>query len=275
MDQDKRAIIIREIQYWKRNRLLPEHYCDFLLNLYGSGQAESGAARERSAVAAMRDGGGLLWIAATGILVTIAIFALNFNVFPLPLQMMASLLFVISLFIFGVKVASRSLPIAYLSLGAGCLLMLIVGEWLLIDHVSGQPGWAIGYLAFCCLIWTIFGAWLRLAFLSFSGLTGMLFVYAWLLNLWLDPLYGAWLQLAWIVASALFLWIARTAGRNLRSLGRSCFIVGGIAWLAPEIMVAIFGGELTALLQLALVGKIVAAGILLMIFRKKWIEWVV
>jgi len=275
MDQDKRAIIIKEIQYWKRTRLLPEHYCDFLLNLYSSGQGEASAARERSTIVAARDSGGWLWFAAIGIIATAVIFALNFSVFPFLLQIAASVLFVIALIIFGIKVASRSMPVAYLSLGAGCLLMLIAGEWMLVQHGFERSGWAIGYLALCCLIWTIIGAYLHLAFLCFSGLTGILFVYAWLLSLWLDPLYGVPLQLAWIMAAALFVWLAYTARQKLRSLGRNCFVEGCLAWLAPEIMAAIFGNELTVGLQVAMVGKIIVLGLLLMIFRKRWIEWVV
>ena len=37
MDQQRKAIIIHEIKYWKDNHLLPEHYCDFLLALYTEG----------------------------------------------------------------------------------------------------------------------------------------------------------------------------------------------------------------------------------------------
>ncbi|GAA0362701.1 hypothetical protein [Bacillus horti] len=36
MDQ-KTKVVIQEIKYWKKNKLLPEHYCDFLLALYTEG----------------------------------------------------------------------------------------------------------------------------------------------------------------------------------------------------------------------------------------------
>ncbi|VEI07661.1 hypothetical protein [Kurthia zopfii] len=29
-DQQKKAVILKEISFWKTNSLLPEHYCDFL-----------------------------------------------------------------------------------------------------------------------------------------------------------------------------------------------------------------------------------------------------
>jgi hypothetical protein len=275
MDQDKRAVIIREIQYWKRSKLLPEQYCDFLLNLYSSGEREASAARDHSAMAAMRDSNVLLWIAALGIIAMLTIVALNFNVFPFPLQITASMLFVIALIVFGIRIVRRNIAIAYLSLGAGCLLMLLAGEWMLITHGYGQSGWAIGYLALCCMLWTFIGSYLRLAFLCFSGLTGILFVYAWLQTVWLEPLYGVWLQLAWLLAAVLFIALARQAGQRLRPLGRVWFIEGCIAWLAPEIMEAIFGSELSLGLQVVLISKIIVAGLLLLIYRKRWIEWVV
>ncbi|WP_071395798.1 hypothetical protein [Bacillus tuaregi] len=37
MQDSRKQIIINEITYWKKNRLLPEHYCDFLLAIYTEG----------------------------------------------------------------------------------------------------------------------------------------------------------------------------------------------------------------------------------------------
>lgn len=39
MNRRRRETIIREIEYWKRSRLLPEHYCNYLLALYTEGDA--------------------------------------------------------------------------------------------------------------------------------------------------------------------------------------------------------------------------------------------
>ncbi|WP_087971699.1 hypothetical protein [Oceanobacillus rekensis] len=35
---DRTAVIVKEIKYWKEHRLLPEKYCDYLLALYTNGQ---------------------------------------------------------------------------------------------------------------------------------------------------------------------------------------------------------------------------------------------
>jgi hypothetical protein len=39
-DNNRINIIINEINYWKRNKLLPETYCDYLLALYTKGESE-------------------------------------------------------------------------------------------------------------------------------------------------------------------------------------------------------------------------------------------
>lgn len=41
MEDERRAIIITEIKYWKEHKLLPEQYCDYLLALYTEGEDES------------------------------------------------------------------------------------------------------------------------------------------------------------------------------------------------------------------------------------------
>ncbi|WP_252502925.1 hypothetical protein [Sporosarcina sp. Marseille-Q4943] len=40
MNAQRKKIITAEINYWKQNKLLPEHYCDFLITLYTQGDHE-------------------------------------------------------------------------------------------------------------------------------------------------------------------------------------------------------------------------------------------
>lgn len=37
MTNPRKKIILNEILFWKQNKLLPEHYCDFLAALYTEG----------------------------------------------------------------------------------------------------------------------------------------------------------------------------------------------------------------------------------------------
>lgn len=38
MKDNRKIIILKEIHFWKRNRLLPEQYCDYLIALYSEGE---------------------------------------------------------------------------------------------------------------------------------------------------------------------------------------------------------------------------------------------
>ncbi|MDW0117374.1 hypothetical protein QTL97_10545 [Sporosarcina thermotolerans] len=40
MSNQRKKTIITEIKYWKENKLLPEHYCDYLITLYTQGEQE-------------------------------------------------------------------------------------------------------------------------------------------------------------------------------------------------------------------------------------------
>lgn len=41
MNPKRKQIIMSEIKYWKQNKLLPAHYCDFLITLYAQGEEEN------------------------------------------------------------------------------------------------------------------------------------------------------------------------------------------------------------------------------------------
>lgn len=59
MDLQKRKIIVSEIEYWRKNQLLPEHYCIFLLNLYTEGTHQESSAAGREMNTAKRSEPGL------------------------------------------------------------------------------------------------------------------------------------------------------------------------------------------------------------------------
>ncbi|AGT32820.1 membrane protein [Geobacillus genomosp. 3] len=52
MNRRRRETIIREIEYWKRSRLLPEQYCDYLLALYTEGDGRPRSRQRPGSLAA-------------------------------------------------------------------------------------------------------------------------------------------------------------------------------------------------------------------------------
>ena len=47
MDEQRKQVIINEINFWKQNNMLPEHYCDYLLAIYTKGNKEDEHAKQR------------------------------------------------------------------------------------------------------------------------------------------------------------------------------------------------------------------------------------
>ena len=41
MNVNRKQIIISEIKHWKQSKLLPGHYCDFLITLYAQGEDDT------------------------------------------------------------------------------------------------------------------------------------------------------------------------------------------------------------------------------------------
>jgi|HigsolmetaAR203D_1030402.scaffolds.fasta_scaffold00016_79 hypothetical protein len=269
MSQDKRAVIIREILYWKKHRLLPEHYCDFLLNLYGNDGEHAATAAYRTKGSRVRR--SLMWALALGVITIISIFATYFNAFPLPMQITSAIVGVIVLLIAGMFLRAVSVPLAYLSLGAGSLIILAAGEWLLMEHGWYTPFRALGYLSVCCAIWFALGAYLRLTSFQLCGLLGTAFIYGWVLADVSGSLYGIGIQVAWIAAAVLFLWLGRIVRTVNDSTARAMIAMSFLCLSGPECMLAV-SGDLTELAAagplLVMTGKLIAAAGLL-VWRQK------
>lgn len=92
MQDQRKTIIVKEIAYWKENKMLPEHYCDYLLTLYteGNGVEENTISKKRS--------GFLLSSLLFFSFIPITIFLLYFTELSFILQMAISLIFLIFCF---------------------------------------------------------------------------------------------------------------------------------------------------------------------------------
>ena len=47
LDEKRKKIILDEVQYWKKTKLLPEQYCDYLIALYSHGEMTSNVQVEK------------------------------------------------------------------------------------------------------------------------------------------------------------------------------------------------------------------------------------
>ncbi|MBT2695031.1 hypothetical protein [Bacillus sp. ISL-55] len=166
MDDHRRKIITNEIKYWKQNRMLPEHYCDFLLNLYTEGSLEADSARRKMPNRTK----GFLGLILIGLL-SLSVFLFYFTELSLFLQTALIIFFgmttlsaafymfrksffdliplltaALLLLITSVQAAEIIFPdhpvILYIVAGLNCLLWITVGmKWKLVSFkLSGVIG---------------------------------------------------------------------------------------------------------------------------------------
>lgn len=106
MRKERKEIVIREIKHWRKSKLLPEHYCDFLLTLYmeGEGAEETSFFKKFTLIP-------LIMVYAM-FLLTVLIF--YFTQFPLLLQIGIAIIFAVAIFMIAKQVEQHSLLLARL-----------------------------------------------------------------------------------------------------------------------------------------------------------------
>ncbi|SFI61173.1 hypothetical protein SAMN02799624_01631 [Paenibacillus sp. UNC496MF] len=274
MDQERRKTIVKEIEHWQRTKLLPEQYCDFLLNLYlEEGESRKPASFAGRAAVVVKEASAKQWLLTFGIFSLICFIVLYFNVFHPVLQIAVSVTGVYTLLILGQKYRIRSESAGLGLIGAGMLLMLGAGLYMLQLHELQAWGWKAGLLSACALAWVAFGIGARIPLLHLCGWLASFLVYAWLLaNKTNAP---AWyeIQLYWVPLSFVFGWFSWFVQRWTKPAASMLFAAGALAWFMPELYAALFA-DAAGGIQLQLIVKIIAGGALLFSLRKQWIAWV-
>lgn len=80
MDEQRRETIIREINYWKQSKLLPETYCDFLLTLYTEGDPGTSSRLKTSRSLAMKGFISFIFVLLLFIVTIINIYFTNYSI---------------------------------------------------------------------------------------------------------------------------------------------------------------------------------------------------
>jgi len=274
MDQERRKVIVKEIDYWQRSKLLPDHYCDFLLNLYLDQEAErprqGWGGRAASAVSQSSGKSWFLVIASTSL---ICLIVLYFNVFHPLLQTALALSFVLAFLWSGLRYRSRSEPTGLGLIGAGMLLMVGLGLYMLHLHDLNAWGWSTAYLIFCSLFWVAFGAGARIPVLHFAGWAAAILVYSLLLSKNAGEPEWYEVQLYWVPVACVFGWFSWFVHRWSKQASGVLMATASLLWFMPEIYTILFL-EHPVWLQTELIGKIVLGGALLFGLRKRWVAWV-
>ncbi len=272
-------MIVKEIEQWRRSKLLPDQYCDFLLNLYADPDEVRPASPAAShaigkAFHTVQQATGKQWLLTFGTFTLISFVVLYFSRFHPALQIGLLSLFVLLLLWVGERFRKRNEWSGLLVSSCGMLLMLCGGLYTLHLHGLQEWGWTIGLLGFCSLFWIVYGMKRKMPVLHLCGWLAMLLVYGFLLTRYTaDPKWYE-IQLYWIPLAMLFGWASWFVHRWSKGISAILFLICAISWLAPECYSLLALGNMQWI-QMQLLIKFVIGGGTLFLLRKQWTVWVV
>ncbi|GIP39626.1 hypothetical protein J31TS4_29060 [Paenibacillus sp. J31TS4] len=273
MEPDKRDYLIQEIRQWRRSKLLPEHYCDFLLNLYAAEPEEKTASWHGLTPAELRGMKGTSWFAIIGLIGIICYLGFHFTSFSQPMQTILLLAGSAIGLAFGYRFRARKSVLARIGFGLGALLVLYAG----LDYLQAQgaSAWVVaGFTAVCAVGWMLLGLMSGIGLFHFAGWVVLLLVYGWLLYRYIPAFNWPLTQMAWLPPSAVMLWSGWLLHHKNRAPAGVLFFIGVLLWFAPELFGMLLPEVRGGIVQASFLVKLAAAGVVLFAFRKKWTEWV-
>ncbi|MFT8320359.1 MAG: hypothetical protein ABF649_05575 [Bacillus sp. (in: firmicutes)] len=166
MDDNRKKVIIKEIVYWKENRMLPEHYCDYLLSLYTEGNQpiQEGTKKAKHKYSGLF----LLFIPATIVL-------LYFTELSFILQIAISLIFltfcIAGIYFYRHKNSAVDIPAA-----VAALIVLLASVYVIFYFFSHNFNYVSIVLCINCVIWFVFGKKYKLLYFTISSIIGFVII---------------------------------------------------------------------------------------------------
>ena len=175
MANQRKQIIINEITFWKQNKLLPEHYCDFLMTLYTEGtyQGEEPAGNAKQSVKGREKRQGR-WMFLLFPAVAVALFVLLFTLDSLWLVGIPALLLAIASVAGAFYYAKKNellAPVLYIS---GALLLFGLSVKLSLAYFPKNNTALYSVLIGNSLFWLLSGWKMKLIYFTVSGVLGLL-----------------------------------------------------------------------------------------------------
>ncbi|MBP2241655.1 hypothetical protein J2Z40_002227 [Cytobacillus eiseniae] len=172
MDENRKTIIVNEITSWKKNRMLPEQYCDYLLALYteGNQQEEVGGKRKRDRFWKNH----FLFI----LFIPLTLVLIHFTELSITLQITFSILFILIGVIFTIYFCRKGILLQIPFIVSAFILLFSSVEF--ISRIfPDQSSLLYATLIANCLIWILSGWKLKIQALLISGVLGitMLIIY--------------------------------------------------------------------------------------------------
>ncbi|WII39308.1 hypothetical protein [Paenibacillus thiaminolyticus] len=281
MDPQQRQWMAQEIARWRKNRLLPAAYCNFLAQLYdvpldapeeGSNQpARSWADR----IGSFRP---MSWMVVFFIFVLFCIVGFYFTAFAAPMQI--GVIAVPALVLTALAWRSRKTNLRRTRWRAQLACLTLSGGGWLVLQAQGWPAWwpSVVWLVVSALAWLLCGMLARSGWMQGAGWLHAAAAYGCILQIAMTDLTLGESQWLWLPESALFVWMAWAVHRLSPRASAGLLIASAGLWFMPEAVwiAARAWSQLEADQELLsfLLGKWIILWCSAFYFRKQWVKWI-
>ncbi|MFF0827116.1 hypothetical protein ACFYU8_09570 [Brevibacillus sp. NPDC003359] len=301
MDDQRKRTIIAEIENWRRNHLLPEHYCIFLLNLYTEGDrpntpASAGGNERVETAPGVLSGKGnssssvkntyaprtvspvtgkmvVAWLLGAFVIAGLILLAFHFNRFQTPMQITIFACFALVFYILGFAYRRSSPPLTHLFLALS-FVILIAGGVYCIQKLDGNLPFVLFYLGFVCMLLCISAIVFGYAYLLYAGLLGLAILYGITTVYRVEMDYTWWTsELYWVPLACLLTGMGFLMNKaNTKWAG--VFAVCGLAFFfGAEIQALYIPAAKRDMIQLLLFIKVFMVSALFFFTRGYWYAW--
>ncbi|AKF95094.1 hypothetical protein NW801_22920 [Brevibacillus laterosporus] len=309
MDDQRRKIIITEIENWRRNHLLPEHYCIFLLNLYTEGkhapnqeepitkkrffffpnrkarmdklynqqafiQSAStqiqGSGKEAQ-ILSVKLMGGIFFIGL--VIAVMLLLAFYFNAFSIPMQMsilvFSWILAYVLAFVFKRKIPLLSYFFLLVTILIAIASLYYFGEKWKISQVT-YLWWLLLVAGYSLLHGLLF----RYSLFIVAGLIGIGILYGTAMLTRMGEFFS-WtnIELYWVPLAFLMIGLGYLFHARHQQLAYTLVASGLLYFFGPEISSLWVPEASREMMQIILGIKVLLSGLLLTITRRYWLEW--
>jgi hypothetical protein len=165
MDEHRKQIILKEINFWKESRMLPEQYCNYLLTIYSEGsnlQTEKAQTKVRSNIPIL----AILCM----LFLPISVYVLYFTELSLNLQIFILGLILVFTTVFMIRMTKKQLIWRHLSYCVLAFLCLEVSIEL-FSRIFKLTTIGFGIILLLnCLVWILIGLVKKLNYFVISGI---------------------------------------------------------------------------------------------------------
>lgn len=173
MAEERKQTIVNEIRYWKKNRLLPKEYCDFLLALYTEGEGEAVGENETASKERKRRPWNILMLAFTLFLLPLSFLVIYFTEMDMIMQTGLLSSFVALALFYSWRLKRKASEQYHLPLIVGLLIALLLSVF--VAHSQFPNNWSVyGVVSFHCALWAWIGRRLELPYLLISSSIGII-----------------------------------------------------------------------------------------------------